>query len=64
MGQTHGPDEPDQLPVLPPTLPDWLLADHVVCFLPDRGDLLALTTITSRPSRRPRGPRPPTSGSW
>jgi transposase len=45
MAKTFRPYEPDQLLLLPPSLRDWLPADHLVYFVSDMVDSLDLSAI-------------------
>lgn len=47
MGKTYRPYEPDQLFLMPPSLADWLPADHMVYFLREILDTIDLSPISS-----------------
>ena len=47
MSKTYRPYEPDQLFLMPPSLTDWLPADHMVYFIREILDAIDLVPITS-----------------
>ena len=56
--RTFRPYEPDQLLLLPPSLQDWLPADHVVYFLADLVDGLDVSAIEACYGGATRGNAP------
>ena len=55
MAKTYRPYVPDQDFLLPPSLRDWLPADHLVYFVSDVVDALDLSAITSEYEKEDRG---------
>lgn len=58
MSKTYRPYEPDQLYLMPPSLQEWLPADHMVFFLRDVLATIDLSPITSVYEREERGSPP------
>lgn len=55
LAKTFRPYVPEQDFLLPPSLREWLLADHVAYFVSDLVDQLALSAITAPYEQEERG---------
>jgi transposase len=55
MSKTYRPYEPDQMFLMPPSLSDWLPADHLVYFVREILDTIDLSPISSVYEKEERG---------